>query len=195
MVNQTTMLATETKEIATFLKSTMIGKYGMKDMKSHFADTRDTLCYATNDSQEATRGLLKLQVDMAIVVGGYNSSNTSHLVELCESRYTGKTYYISSAKEILSGNLIRHYDHRNDKMKETKDFLPKKQHVDIILTSGASCPDATVDEVLQQILSFFEDAKSVDDVLGDWGIKGLWGLRDWYFWEIKNKEKEKSSCF
>ncbi len=104
---------------------------------------------------------------MAVVVGGYNSSNTSHLVELCEEKLP--TYYISSAKEILSEKLIRHYDHRNDKMIVTENFLPSKQPVDIILTSGASCPDATVDEVLQQLLLCFGDTRNVEEVLGELG--------------------------
>ena len=84
VVNQTTMLASETQEIAELLKSTMIKKYGQTKLDSHFADTRDTLCYATYDNQEATYGLLESEADFAIVVGGYNSSNTSHIVELCE---------------------------------------------------------------------------------------------------------------
>ncbi|HKI79556.1 MAG TPA: hypothetical protein VKA26_13525, partial [Ignavibacteriaceae bacterium] len=92
VVNQTTMLATETQEIADYLKETMIKKYGIENLKNHFADTRDTLCYATNDNQEATYGLLKKDADFAIVVGGYNSSNTSHIVELCEEKIM--TYFI-----------------------------------------------------------------------------------------------------
>ena len=165
VVNQTTMLATETKEIAEFLKNVMIKKHGAENLKDYFADTRDTLCYATNDNQEATYGLLKQQADLAVVVGGYNSSNTSHLVELCEKKLP--TYYISSAKEILSEKLIHHYDHRNDKMIVTENFLPDKQPANIILTSGASCPDATVDEVLQQLLSCFSDTRDVEEVLGE----------------------------
>lgn len=77
----------------------MLQKFGEADLKNHFADTSDTLCYATNDNQQATYGLLEQDADIAIVVGGYNSSNTSHLVELCERKFP--TYFISS-KEILS---------------------------------------------------------------------------------------------
>ena len=99
VVNQTTMLATETQAIADLLKDTMIKKFGIENIKEHFADTRDTLCYATNDNQEATYGLLKEQADFAIVVGGYNSSNTSHIVELCEEKLP--TYFISSEEKIL----------------------------------------------------------------------------------------------
>ncbi|HYC84290.1 MAG TPA: 4-hydroxy-3-methylbut-2-enyl diphosphate reductase, partial [Chryseosolibacter sp.] len=84
VVNQTTMLASETQAIADVLKQTMLAKYGASGLKDHFADTRDTLCYATNDNQDATYELLKTDADLAIVVGGYNSSNTSHIAELCE---------------------------------------------------------------------------------------------------------------
>ena len=92
------MLAAETQEIAEHFKQVMIAKYGAENTKQHFADTRDTLCYATNENQDATYGLLQIDADMAVVVGGYNSSNTSHLVELLEQKFP--TYFISSDKEI-----------------------------------------------------------------------------------------------
>ncbi|MCL5030353.1 MAG: 4-hydroxy-3-methylbut-2-enyl diphosphate reductase [Bacteroidetes bacterium] len=163
VVNQTTMLATETQAIADILKSTMIKKYGQENIKDHFADTRDTLCYATNDNQESTYGLLKEKADFAIVVGGYNSSNTSHIVELCEEKLD--TYFISSADKILSKELISHYDLKSKSEKMTNNYIPKKNIVDIILTSGASCPDGVVDQVLQKIISFFDNAKNMDAVL------------------------------
>ncbi len=163
VVNQTTMLATETQEIADYLKQTMIKKYGEASIKEHFADTRDTLCYATNDNQQATIGLLKEQADMAIVIGGYNSSNTSHIVELCEEILP--TYFINSATEIEDKNTINHYDFHNDKRLTSTDYLPKQNPAKIILTSGASCPDTMVDEVLDKILSFYPNTFSKDDVL------------------------------
>lgn len=163
VINQTTMLATETQEIAEYFKNVMSRKYGDSSLKDHFADTRDTLCYATNENQEATYGLLREKADLAIVVGGYNSSNTSHIVELCEEKLP--TFFISSAAEIRSKHAIRHFDYRNNRHLEPAGFLPEKETLDIILTSGASCPDSVVDEVLQKILSFFPSAKSVDDVM------------------------------
>lgn len=163
VVNQTTMLATETQTIADLLKEAMIKKYGVEKIKQHFADTRDTLCYATNDNQEATYGLLKESADFAIVVGGYNSSNTSHIVELCEEKLP--TYFISSEEKILSRNLISHFNIRQHKEIETKNYLPSKNTVKIILTSGASCPDAVVEAVLRKIHSFFSSAKDVDEVI------------------------------
>ena len=83
VINQTTQLATDTQAISDELKNTMIAQYGIDQLQEHFADTRDTLCYATNDNQSAVNGLLELPGDLAIVMGGKNSSNSSHLVELC----------------------------------------------------------------------------------------------------------------
>lgn len=163
VVNQTTMLATETQAIADYLKGKMIEKYGAENIQNHFADTRDTLCYATHDNQKATYGLLEKDADLAIVVGGYNSSNTSHIAELCEEKLP--TYFISSAEKIISGDTISHFDFHNQKELITKNFIPEKEPVKIILTSGASCPDSIVDDVLQKLVSYFNEAKSIDELM------------------------------
>jgi 4-hydroxy-3-methylbut-2-enyl diphosphate reductase len=163
VVNQTTMLATETQEIANYLKQVIIEKYGPENYKTHFADTRDTLCYATNDNQQATYGLLQQPADLAIVVGGYNSSNTSHIVELLETKFP--TFFISKASKIENQSVIHHFDIHGKKEKTTRNFLPSKNKTGIILTSGASCPDRLVDEVLDKILSYFPNAKSKEEVI------------------------------
>ena len=163
VVNQTTMLATETQEIAELVKQAIIEKYGKENYKNNFADTRDTLCYATNDNQTATNELLTQNADVAIVVGGYNSSNTSHIVELCETKFP--TYFISSADEILSKNKISHFNYKNKQQQFSNLFLPNKEPLGIILTSGASCPDAMVEEVMDKILSYFPNTKSKEEVL------------------------------
>ncbi|HEX8517672.1 MAG TPA: 4-hydroxy-3-methylbut-2-enyl diphosphate reductase [Bacteroidia bacterium] len=170
VINQTTMLATETQEIAEYFKNVMISKYGLENLKDHFADTRDTLCYATNENQEATYGLLVQDADLAIVVGGYNSSNTSHIVELCEEKLP--TFFISSENEIKSRNSIHHFDYRNHEHIHSENFLPDKDSVDIILTSGASCPDSVVDAVLQKILSFYSNVRNIEDVINELEKKG-----------------------
>jgi 4-hydroxy-3-methylbut-2-enyl diphosphate reductase len=189
VVNQTTMLASETQAIADLFRDTMINKYGEENIDEHFADTSDTLCYATYDNQRATMGLIQSKADFAIVVGGYNSSNTSHIVELCEEKLP--VYFISDAEKIISDEEISHYDIHKHIELETRDWL-KRAHkadltdgfvfetgksysgtdeekqpapIDIILTSGASCPDAILDEILQKIVSFFPAAKSIEDVL------------------------------
>jgi 4-hydroxy-3-methylbut-2-enyl diphosphate reductase len=169
VVNQTTMLASETEEISNFLKDFIINKHGEDNYKDYFADTRDTLCYATNENQKATYGLLNVPADIAIVVGGYNSSNTSHLVELCEHKLP--TYFIKSYKEILSKDTIRHFKYDEKEIVETNNFLPNKKNVKIILTSGASCPDSEVDKVLNKLLTFFEDANPIEEVLNNFSSK------------------------
>lgn len=169
VVNQTTMLASETEEISNFLKDFIINKHGEDNYKDYFADTRDTLCYATNENQKATYGLLNVPADIAIVVGGYNSSNTSHLVELCEHKLP--TYFIKSYKEILSKDTIRHFKYEEKEIVETNNFLPNKRNVKIILTSGASCPDSEVDKVLNKLLTFFEDTNPIEEVLNDFSSK------------------------
>ena len=165
VVNQTTMLATETQAIADYLKDIMIEKYGVKNITHHFADTRDTLCYATNDNQDATYKLLETNADLALVVGGYNSSNTSHIVELCERKFP--TYFINSDQEIKSRNKIHHFNFHEKKRMVTENFIPEKNPVKIVLTSGASCPDTLVDRVLLKVLTFFENPKTIENLLQD----------------------------
>jgi 4-hydroxy-3-methylbut-2-enyl diphosphate reductase len=168
VVNQTTMLASETQAIADYFRQLMIDTFGNEKIKDHFADTRDTLCYATNDNQDATYELLNTKADLAIVVGGYNSSNTSHIVELCERKFP--TFFINSESEIKSSDEIHHFNYHDKKKVVTKTFLPDKRPVQIILTSGASCPDTLVDRVMIRLLDFFEGAKSIDEVLQDFNI-------------------------
>lgn len=152
VVNQTTMLASDTQGIADYLKQVMIDYYQLsaEDIKNHFADTRDTLCYATNDNQSAVNGMLEMEADLALVIGGYNSSNTSHLVELFETKLP--TYFINNEASILSDQLISHYLLNEKKVVETKDFLPKHRPLKVMITSGASCPDALVEEVMIKLL-------------------------------------------
>jgi 4-hydroxy-3-methylbut-2-enyl diphosphate reductase len=165
VVNQTTMLATETQEIADLLKETMIKVYGIENLDKHFADTRDTLCYATNDNQDATYGLLEVEADFALVVGGYNSSNTSNIVKICEEAI--QTYFIDSADRIISEKEISHYNISQKTIVTSVNYIPDKYPVEILLTSGASCPDAVVESVIRKILSFFENAKDVDIVVNN----------------------------
>lgn len=165
VVNQTTMLATETQAIADYLKQIMAGKYGVENLKDHFADTRDTLCYATNDNQDATYELLKTDADLAIVVGGYNSSNTSHIAELCERKFA--TYFINSENEIKSNAEIHHFDFHNKQKRMTMGFLQNKKEIKIILTSGASCPDTLVDRVMLRILEFYKGSRPISEVMSE----------------------------
>ncbi len=169
VVNQTTMLASETQAIAELLRDAMIDRYGDEEITEHFADTSDTLCYATNENQNATISLIEDGGDLAIVVGGYNSSNTSHLVDLCSERMP--TYFVRDADEILSTDRIRHFDIHTRAERETAGWLPSKRPVDIVLTAGASCPDALLDDVLAKIVGWMDAARPVEDVLAPYMLE------------------------
>ncbi|MEX0609723.1 MAG: 4-hydroxy-3-methylbut-2-enyl diphosphate reductase [Balneolaceae bacterium] len=164
VINQTTMLASETQEVMDILKEAVIHRFGDSDILDHFADTSDTLCYATNENQSATLALAEVNADIALVVGGYNSSNTMHLVEILEHKFP--TYHVRDAGELISENSIRHFNQWKKEILETKNWLPVNgEPLKIALTSGASCPDVLVDEVLLQVLSYFEKTKDVEVVL------------------------------
>ena len=169
VVNQTTMLATETEDIANLLRETIKATYGETEMSAHFADTRDTLCYATKENQDATLALIADGGDLAVVVGGYNSSNTSHLVALCQKHLA--TYFIRDANELLSPKRIRHLELETKQVQTTENWLfqtngaAQKTSIDIVLTAGASCPDVLLDEVLQKIVGWFPDTSPVEEVL------------------------------
>ena len=171
VVNQTTMLATDTQEIVDFLREVIVDFYQLStdQITSHFADTRDTLCYATNDNQSATYGLLAKDADFAIVAGGYNSSNTAHLVDLCADKLP--TYFIKSADKIISEKQIFHFDNVQKEEVLTDEFIPKKDKVRMLLTCGASCPDAVVEDILRKTVSLFPSAKSVDLVVDQWVLE------------------------
>jgi len=165
VVNQTTMLASDTQAIADYLKQTMIATYQLthENIAEHFADTRDTLCYATNDNQNAVIAMLDINAGLAIVVGGYNSSNTSHLVELCEEKLP--TYFINSEEKILSSMEISHYNFHTKEEILTSNYLPATQPVKILLTSGASCPDALVEGVIRKLAVFYQTEKNIEQLI------------------------------
>jgi 4-hydroxy-3-methylbut-2-en-1-yl diphosphate reductase len=166
VVNQTTQLASDTMAIAEFLKQTMKEHYQLTDetIEERFADTRDTLCYATNDNQSAVSGMLNTPADLAIIVGGYNSSNTTHLVELCEEKLP--SYFISSEEKLISNDSILHYNYHTKQELLTTDYLPSKQPVSILITSGASCPDAIVENVIRRLAGFFRVEEKIE-ILAD----------------------------
>lgn len=168
VVNQTTMLAADTQAIADYFKQLMIQQYGLTDetLAEHFADTRDTLCYATNDNQSAVSGMLETDAHIALVIGGYNSSNTSHLVELCEEKLP--TYFINSADKIESREIIHHYNFHTRKELVSTGFLPREQPARLLITSGASCPDALVEEVIRKIASFYQADDKIEALITEW---------------------------
>jgi 4-hydroxy-3-methylbut-2-en-1-yl diphosphate reductase len=165
VVNQTTMLASETQQITDFLKQTIQERSLLNNetVSENFADTRDTLCYATNDNQSAVSAMIATTADLAIVVGGYNSSNTSHLVELCERKLT--TYFIEDSGKMISEESLLHFDlHKNTEITE-REWLPVKRPVKILLTSGASCPDASVESVIYKLCDFVSGSKDPEQLI------------------------------
>jgi len=171
VVNQTTMLASDTQAISDYLKQVMkqVHQLDESNISERFADTRDTLCYATNDNQSAVYGMLETDADLAIVVGGYNSSNTSHLVELCEEKLP--SYFINNADKIISGTKILHFNFHTKQELTTENFLPSKSPVKILITSGASCPDAIVEDVIEKLLEVSGSVRGIEDFLAEYGAQ------------------------
>lgn len=164
VVNQTTMLAEETHEIAGIVRRALVDRFGEDRIGDHYADTRDTLCYATSENQSAMKALLSESADLAIVVGGYNSSNTSHLVELCEGKIPA--FYVKDADEIVSRDEIRHLDLSSHKVISTRGWLPSKSRTHILISAGASCPDSMVEAVISRVASFYPHSTSLQEAVG-----------------------------
>ena len=165
VVNQTTMLAEETREIAAMVREALVARYGEDEIGAHYADTRDTLCYATSENQRAMKGLLSESADLAVIVGGYNSSNTSHLAELCDGRLPA--FYVKDAEEIVSRGEIRHLDLGSREVVVTRDWLPSgRDKIHILISAGASCPDAMVEAVISKISSLFPSALGLSKAVG-----------------------------
>lgn len=161
VVNQTTMLASDTQGIADYLKEVMKATYQVTDdaVRSRFAETRDTLCYATNDNQTAVMGMLQAEADLALVIGGYNSSNTSHLVELCEAQLP--TFYINHEDCLISASQIQHFNlHLHQEVLSNLD-TPLNACKRIMITSGASCPDALVERVIERLAILSHNAEAM----------------------------------
>lgn len=168
VVNQTTQLATDTQAIADYLKQIMIDHYSLDQTNSQtrFAETRDTLCYATNDNQTAVTHLLQTKADIAFVVGGANSSNSSHLVELCEA--VVPTYFIDSHSKLLNEKEILHCNWRTKELSVIHNYLPKKLDVNVLITSGASCPDAEVESLIDKLAAFYGKQNELQDAKALW---------------------------
>ncbi|NCW12602.1 MAG: 4-hydroxy-3-methylbut-2-enyl diphosphate reductase [Chitinophagia bacterium] len=163
VINQTTQLATDTQAISDTLRNAMMELYGLENIQEHFADTRDTLCYATNDNQSAVIGLLDTPADLAIVMGGKNSSNSSHLVELCENKLT--TYFIDSEEKLLSAHQIQQTNWRNKEEIVVDAYLPLNKETTILMTSGASCPDTVVEASIRKIAQFYQVEAALENII------------------------------
>ncbi len=166
VVNQTTQLATDTQAISDYLKTVMVNKFGESELPVHFADTRDTLCYATNDNQTAVNSLLEIPADIAIVMGGKNSSNSSHLVELCENKLP--TYFIDGPEKLIDANSLINTNWRNKEQTVINNYLPTQQPTTILMTSGASCPDTVVEAVIRQIADYYHVSDALKALEAKW---------------------------
>jgi 4-hydroxy-3-methylbut-2-enyl diphosphate reductase len=176
VVNQTTLLRNETLRIIELLESALEDRYGRAHIEEHMAMSSkgDTLCYATQVNQDALAQAIKQEVDVAIVVGGKNSSNTYQLYRICEEAFGERAFYIQSESNILSRSEIEHfifpYDPKNPKQgrMETCAFLPVRDApLKILITGGASCPDGLLQQIIAKVNSYFdsERIRSIDEVI------------------------------
>jgi 4-hydroxy-3-methylbut-2-enyl diphosphate reductase len=148
MANQTTMLATESLEVANRLRAAMAERKGEEAIEDSFI-AYDTICSATQERQDALLSLLEEPLDLALIVGGYNSSNTGHLARIASKRVP--TFHIQHAGEILSGERIRHRVYTTGEVTETTGWLPEGE-IRIGLTAGASTPNLEVGRVVRRVL-------------------------------------------
>jgi 4-hydroxy-3-methylbut-2-en-1-yl diphosphate reductase len=149
MANQTTMLSSETEEIQRRIRQAVHDRDGEEVGARNF-QSFDGICRATQERQDALREMLKTTLDILLVVGGYNSSNTTHLVEIGEA--TLPTYFFRDASCLRSPSAIAHYDWRNQQEIVTDSWLPAREIV-VGITAGASCPNNLIEDV---ILRLFE---------------------------------------
>lgn len=147
VANQTTMLRGETEEVQRRLRAAMEKKYGAAELEKHFRFF-DTICGATQDRQDALEKLLAQPLDLLLVIGGYNSSNTSHLAEMGEAKLP--TYFIKNAAKMVSDKLIQHYNQHQHKEVETRDWLPPGQ-ITVGITAGASCPNNLIEDAIRRL--------------------------------------------
>jgi 4-hydroxy-3-methylbut-2-enyl diphosphate reductase len=147
VANQTTMLRGETEEVQRRLRRAMEQKYGTAELDKHFRFF-DTICGATQDRQDALEKLLHEPMDLLLVIGGYNSSNTSHLAEMGEAKLP--TYFIKNAAKMVSEKLIQHYDQHLHKEVETQNWLPRGD-ITVGITAGASCPNNLIEDTIHRL--------------------------------------------
>ena len=159
VVNQTTMLASETQEIAAYLRDIVVEMYG----EEATTDTRDTLCYATNDNQNATLGVLESGAQLGVVVGGFNSSNTIQIATILGQNMP--VYFVRNSDDLISNQKATVFNFSLLKEEEIVPSLLFAENLKLVVTSGASCPDKTVDLVIQKIMSLRGESESVESAL------------------------------
>ncbi|MCS7079245.1 MAG: 4-hydroxy-3-methylbut-2-enyl diphosphate reductase [Chloracidobacterium sp.] len=147
LANQTTMLSSESLEIAEMIRQAMLRRYGAEELKARFRSF-DTICSATQERQDAILKLIEEPLDLVIVVGGYNSSNTEHLCEIASERWP--TYHINAPECLVSSREIRHKPAFSKHETTSWDWLPAGE-VTIGITAGASTPNKVVGDCIERI--------------------------------------------
>jgi 4-hydroxy-3-methylbut-2-en-1-yl diphosphate reductase len=150
VANQTTMLRGETEEVQRRLRSAMQQRYGAENLAEHFRFF-DTICGATQERQDALQKLLNEPIDLLIVIGGYNSSNTSHLAEMGEAKLP--TYFIKNAAKMVSEKSIVHWNQHQQSEVESRDWLPAGKAI-VGVTAGASCPNNLIEDTIRRLFEF-----------------------------------------
>ena len=147
VANQTTMLRGETEEVQRRFRQAIVDRYGYDTVADHFR-VFDTICGATQERQDALGQLLREKMDLLLVVGGYNSSNTSHLAEMGEAVLP--TYFVKNAGKLVSADEIIHYDLHQKSERTTRAWLPPGR-LTVGITAGASCPNNLIEETIRRV--------------------------------------------
>ena len=151
VANQTTMLRGETEEVQKRFQRAMQQKHGSEKVAEHFRFF-DTICGATQDRQDALEKMLREPIDLLIVVGGYNSSNTSHLAEMGDKVLP--TYFIKNAAMMQSPALIRHWNQHITAEVTTADWYRSEGTLTVGITAGASCPNNLIEDTIKRLFDF-----------------------------------------
>jgi len=149
IANQTTMLKDETEQIGKLFERTMLHKYGPTELNLHF-QSFNTICDATQERQDAMLELVEHNLDLMVVIGGFNSSNTTQLQQIAFERGI-PSYHIDTVERIKSGDSIEHRQ-LNGQLITTENWLPDGEIV-VGVTSGASTPDKVVEDVIEKIFA------------------------------------------
>jgi 4-hydroxy-3-methylbut-2-enyl diphosphate reductase len=148
VANQTTMMRGETEEVQRRVRAAMEKKHKGEKLAEHFRFF-DTICGATQDRQDALQKLLADPMDLLLVVGGYNSSNTSHLAEMGEAKLP--TFFIKNASKMESATRITHYNQHLKQEVKTANWLPTDRKIVVGVTAGASCPNNLIEDAIRRI--------------------------------------------
>jgi len=147
VANQTTMLRGETEEVQRRFRHAMEQRFGSINLPKHFRFF-DTICGATQDRQDALGKLLSTPLDLLLVIGGYNSSNTSHLAEMGEAKLP--TFFIENSTKMVTAGLIQHYNQHQRQEVQSHNWLPRGA-VTVGITAGASCPNSLIEDTIHRL--------------------------------------------